>query len=76
MPPARCRPRLIDAFAAAGNHSMMIETKTGHTVTGIRLGNTGAQQNLPRLAAVCAKPRADRAADLSARKTGGWRRSS
>ena len=59
---------LIDAFAAAGAHSMMIETKTGHTVTGIRLGNTGAQQNLPRLTAVCAKPRADRAADLSARK--------
>ncbi len=42
---------LIGAFAAAGNHSMMIETKSAGTITGIRLGNTGAQQNLPRLAA-------------------------
>ena len=42
---------LIGAFAAVGNHSMLIETKSAGMVTGIRLGNTGAQQNLPRLAA-------------------------
>ena len=61
---------LIGAFAAAGNHSMMIETKSAGMVTGIRLGNTGAQQNLPRLAAGCAKAIGDRA-DLAAHKTGG-----
>ena len=58
---------LVGAFAAAGNHSMMIETKSDGMVTGIRLGNTGAQQNLPQLAAGCVKPISDRA-DLSARK--------
>jgi hypothetical protein len=39
-------------------------------VTGIRLGNTGAQQNLPRLAAGCVKAVGDRA-EVPARKTGG-----
>ena len=62
--------QLIDAFAAAGNHSMAIETSSPGTVTGIRLGNTGAQQNLARLAAGCAKALGERA-DLSAPKTGG-----
>ena len=62
--------RLIDAFAAAGNHSMIIETKSAGTVTGIRLGNTGAQQNLPRLAESCTKPLGDRA-DLPIVKIGG-----
>ncbi len=61
---------LIDAFADAGNHSMLIETRGGKTVTGIRLGNTGAQQNLPRLAASCVKPAGDRA-ELPVVKTGG-----
>ena len=54
---------LIGAFAAAGNHSMLIETKSAGMVTGIRLGNTGAQQNLPRLprpAASGAAPKARR----------------
>ncbi len=46
---------LIGAFAAAGNHSMLIETKSAATVTAIRLGNTGARQNLPRLTALCGK---------------------
>ena len=46
---------LIDGFAAVGSHSMMIETASTGMITGIRLGNTGAQQNLPRLAAGCAK---------------------
>jgi hypothetical protein len=61
---------LVGAFAAAGNHSMMIETKSASTITGVRLGNTGAQQSLPRLAAGCVKAIGDRA-DLSAPKTGG-----
>ena len=61
---------LIGVFAAAGNHSMMIETRSAGMITGIRLGNTGAQQNLPRLTAGCVKPIGDRA-DLSAKKTGG-----
>ena len=61
---------LIKAFTAAGNHSMLIETKSAGMVTGIRFGNTGAQQNLPRLAAGCAKAIGDRA-ELAPRKTGG-----
>jgi hypothetical protein len=61
---------LIGAFAAVGNHSMLIETKSAGMVTGIRFGNTGAQQNLPRLTAGCVKAIGDRA-DLSAQKTGG-----
>jgi hypothetical protein len=52
---------LIGAFASAGSHSMVIETETGDVTTVIRFGNTGAQQNLPRLAAGCGKPAADRA---------------
>ncbi len=51
---------LMGAFAAAGNHSMLIATKSAATVTAIRLGNTGARQNLPRLSAMCGK--GDRAA--------------
>jgi hypothetical protein len=39
-------------------------------MTGIRLGNTGASQNLPRLSASCNKPLGDRA-ELSRAKTGG-----
>jgi hypothetical protein len=62
--------KLIDAFAAAGNHSMLIETKSAGMVTGIRLGNTGAQNNLPQLAASCTKPIGDRA-ELPVVKTGG-----
>ena len=61
---------LMSGFAAAGNHSLMITTQGGSTVTGIRLGNTGALASLPRLAARCIKPLGDRA-DLSASKVGG-----
>jgi hypothetical protein len=61
---------LVDAFAAVGNHSMLIETTSAGMVTGIRFGNTGAQQNLPRLTAACVKEIGDRA-DLSPQKTGG-----
>jgi len=61
---------LITTFAAVGNHSMLIKTESARLVTGIRLGNTGAAQNLPRLAANCIKPLGDRA-ELPRAKTGG-----
>jgi hypothetical protein len=61
---------LLGAFAAMGNHSMVIRTQSAQVVTGIRLGNTGASQNLPRLSAGCSKPVGDRA-DLARSKTGG-----
>jgi hypothetical protein len=59
---------LIDGFATVGDHSMMIDTKSAGLVTGIRIGNTGARQNLPRLAASCVKAIGDRA-ELAAPKT-------
>jgi hypothetical protein len=61
---------LIGAFGAVGSHSMVIKTETGQLATGIRIGNTGATQNLPRLAAGCTKPVGDRA-ELPRAKTGG-----
>ena len=62
---------LIGGFAAAGSRSMVIETETDGMVTVIRLGNTGAQVNLPQLAASCAKGGGDRA-ELPQRKAGGF----
>ena len=61
---------LISGFAGAGNHSMVIETESDGLVTVIRLGNTGAQQNLPRLTESCGKAAGVRA-ELPERKTGG-----
>jgi hypothetical protein len=61
---------LIGAFVAAGSHSMLVKTETPNLVTGIRIGNTGASQNFPRLAAGCSKQVGDRA-DLPRTKTGG-----
>ena len=66
----------IGAFASNGSHSMVIETKTGNakgsgTTTVIRFGNTGAQLNLPRLAASCSKSGAVRADLAPIKKTGG-----
>jgi hypothetical protein len=61
---------LIGGFAAVGNHSVTIQTTSDRQVTVIRLGNTGAPQNLPRLAASCSKTPGARA-ELSARKIGG-----
>jgi hypothetical protein len=66
----------IGAFASNGSHSMVIETKTGGTkdsgaITVIRFGNTGAQLNLPRLAASCSKSGAVRADLAPIKKTGG-----
>jgi hypothetical protein len=40
-------------------------------VTGIRLGNTGASQNLPKLSASCNKLPGERA-ELPRSKTGGF----
>jgi hypothetical protein len=61
---------LIDGFAAAGNHSMVVETRSNRLATGIRLGNTGAPEGLPRLAASCAKALGDRADLAPARAVG------
>jgi hypothetical protein len=60
---------IIDGFALAGNHSLVIETKSDGLATIIRLGNTGAQQNLPQLVAACGKAIGDRA-ELAPRKAG------
>jgi hypothetical protein len=67
---ARVPSTLIGAFAAMGSHSMVIKTQSAQFVTGIRLGNTGASQNLPRLSTGCRKPAGDRA-ELPRTKTGG-----
>ncbi len=62
--------RVIDFFAGPGDHSMMVETRSPGLVTGIRLGNTGAHQSLPQLAATCRKGLGDRA-DLMPDQAGG-----
>jgi hypothetical protein len=62
--------RVIDAFAGPGSHSMMVETRSPGLVTGIRVGNTGAHQSLPQLAATCRRGLGDRA-DLRLDKVGG-----
>jgi hypothetical protein len=61
---------VIGAFASPGNRSVVIETESEGMVTVIRLGNTGAVVNLPRLTASCGKGIGDRA-ELAPRKTGG-----
>ena len=45
--------KLIGGFASDGDHSMMITTRSRRVRTAIRIGNTGAEKNLPKLAAVC-----------------------
>jgi hypothetical protein len=61
--------KAIDMFAT-GKHSMTIDTETADTATTIRIGNAGAPQNLPLLAASCSKAIGNRA-DLSLPKTRG-----
>lgn len=61
---------LIEGFAAPGHHSMTVRTQSARRATAIRLGNTGARKNLPRLAGGCGKPLGERV-ELSARLTGG-----
>jgi hypothetical protein len=51
-------------FATAGNRSIVVETESKGMVTVIRLGNTGAQMNWPKLTESCGKGAGDRA-DLS-----------
>lgn len=67
---SRVPAALVGAFGSIGSHSILIKTESANLVTGIRLGNTGASQNLPRLTAGCGKPIGDRA-DLPRTKTGG-----
>ena len=62
--------RMIDAFAAPGNHSMIVETRSTGLATGIRIGNTGAHRSLPQLATTCRKGLGDRA-DLTLDQVGG-----
>ena len=61
----------IGRFAGVGNHSMVIETQSDGMVTVIRLGNTGAQADMPQLAASCIKGNSNRA-ELPVKKTGGY----
>ncbi|MBS0248801.1 MAG: hypothetical protein JSR61_19455 [Proteobacteria bacterium] len=56
---------------SAGFRSVVVETDSNDAVTVIRIGNTGAPQNFPHLAAACAKPLADRAEAAMVQKTGG-----
>ena len=66
----RVPAELISNFGAAGSHAILIKTESARVTTGIRIGNTGAGQNLPRVTAGCAKPIGDRA-ELPRTKTGG-----
>jgi hypothetical protein len=60
---------IVRTFAGAGNHSMVVETRSKGMVTVIRIGNTGASASLPQLVASCAKPIGDRA-ELTTKRTG------
>lgn len=60
---------VIRTFTAAGTRSMMIGTTSASAHSTIRLGNSGAQKNLPLLASHCQKT-AQRA-ELVMPKTGG-----
>ena len=66
---------VIRKFAGPGNHSMVIETGAKDMVTVIRIGNTGALKDLPRLASACAlRPlgeRAEAAVGAQDRRHGG-----
>lgn len=54
---------LVESLAREGNRSLTVTTATTRDVeTVIRIGNTGVPQNLPRLAANCSAPSAQRAA--------------
>ncbi|RDV05352.1 hypothetical protein DXH78_12685 [Undibacter mobilis] len=61
---------LVRGFAE-GRRSLVVETTSGGMVTMIRIGNTGAPQNFPRLASACVKPAGDRADASLVQKTGG-----
>lgn len=61
---------LINGFADASDHSMIVTTKSSDVKTAIRLGNTGARLSLPQLAVACRKGLGERAA-FTQRDTGG-----
>lgn len=61
---------LVRGFAE-GRRSVVVETTSDGMVTVIRIGNTGAPQNFPRLASACVKPTGDRADASLVQKTGG-----
>lgn len=62
---------LVRGFAE-GRRSLVVETTSDGMVTVIRIGNTGAPQNFPRLASACVKPAGGDRADASmVQKTGG-----
>lgn len=60
---------LIDSFAAVGNHTITIATRSADASTSIRVGNTGVNQSLPQLSMRCEKALGNRA-DLTVKKTG------
>jgi hypothetical protein len=59
---------LVDGFGAEGNHSMMVVTQAGSLMTTIRIGNTGVQRNLPRLANACGPALRQQRADATPAK--------
>ena len=61
---------LIKAFTGSGPRSLYVTTKSGDFRTVIRLGNTGAAQNLPSLTDSC-RP-ADNRAEQPMPKTGNY----
>ena len=61
---------LVRGFAEA-RRSVVVETTSDGMVTMIRIGNTGAPQNFPRLASACVKPAGDRADASLVQQTGG-----
>jgi hypothetical protein len=60
---------LLRSFTSTGGRSMMIGTANAKTHSAIRVGNSGAQRNMPLLASQCHKT-AQRA-ELVVPKTGG-----
>lgn len=58
----------IRSFSANGSRSMMIATSNAKTHSVIRLGNSGAQRNMPMLTSQCQKAQR---AELVTTKTGG-----
>jgi hypothetical protein len=60
---------LVRAYAASGNHSMMIGTTNAKLRTVIRVGNAGAARNLPQLTSRCQAGGAR--AELPGQRTGG-----
>ncbi|MGE3148222.1 MAG: hypothetical protein AB7K04_04070 [Pseudorhodoplanes sp.] len=45
----------MEMLAEAGSRSLMVSTSSADGTTMIRIGNTGIEQNFPRLAASCSK---------------------